>query len=144
MPGSSSHSITDRCSECWPLVPTDDPVPIENLCDGLEFHPPGACHSLDPVPPGGGDAQVSQQSLKPAGGDQSLSPEGLHLVGIPVHLLTFLVTQGRVLLVVIVFIIYVVDLLLLLLLSGCALGCWPPRYYQLNLIGLHLPRCTQW
>jgi hypothetical protein len=41
LPGGVSHSITDRCSKCWPLVPADDTVPIEDLHDGLQFHPPG-------------------------------------------------------------------------------------------------------
>jgi hypothetical protein len=57
---SVSHSITDRCSEGWPLVQVEDPGPREDLYDGLEFHPPWMQNSLDSVSWGGGDAQVSQ------------------------------------------------------------------------------------
>jgi hypothetical protein len=42
---------------------------IQDLCDVLELHPPWMRDFLDPVPRGGGDAQVFQQSLKTAGGD---------------------------------------------------------------------------
>jgi hypothetical protein len=98
--------------------------------------------SLDPVSGGGDDAQVSQQSTKPADGDRSFSPEGLHPLSIFVHLLTLCVAQGRILLVV----IFVVDImvLLLLLLSRCTLGCRAPRYHQLNLKRLLLLRCVLW
>jgi hypothetical protein len=41
LPGGISHNITDRCSKGCPLVPTENPGPREDLCDGLEFHPPG-------------------------------------------------------------------------------------------------------
>jgi hypothetical protein len=44
--------------------------------------------SLDPKLGGGGDAQVPQQSPKPAGGGRSLILEGLKLLGITVQLLT--------------------------------------------------------
>jgi hypothetical protein len=84
MSSGVSHSIIDRCSEDWPLVPVEDPGPGEDLCDGLEFHPPWMRDSLDPVSCGGGDAQVSQHSLKHAGGDQSFNPEGLHLLSVSV------------------------------------------------------------
>jgi hypothetical protein len=75
LPGGISHSITDRCSEGWPLVPAEDPRSGEDLCNCLEFHLPWTQDSLDPVSWGGGDAQVSQQGTKPAGGDQSFSTE---------------------------------------------------------------------
>jgi hypothetical protein len=96
-------------------VPAEDPRPEEGLYDGLELHPPSMWDILDPVLEGGGDAQVFQQSPKPTGGDQSVSPEGLHLVRISVHLLNLCVAWGRVLLVGLVFILDVMVLLLLLL-----------------------------
>jgi hypothetical protein len=34
-----SHSITNRCSEGWPLVPVEDPGSREDHCNCLEFHP---------------------------------------------------------------------------------------------------------
>jgi hypothetical protein len=40
LPGAISHSITDRCSEGWPLVFAEDPRSGEDLCNCLEFHPP--------------------------------------------------------------------------------------------------------
>jgi hypothetical protein len=40
LPGGVSHSVAVRCSGGWPLVPADNPGPREDLCDGLEFHPP--------------------------------------------------------------------------------------------------------
>jgi hypothetical protein len=40
LPSGVSHNITDRCSEGSPLVPVEDLGPREDLCDGLEFHPP--------------------------------------------------------------------------------------------------------
>jgi hypothetical protein len=84
---------------------------------------------LDPVPGGGCDAQVFQQSPKHASGDRSFSPEGLHLVRISVHLLILGVTRGRVLFVGLVF--YVIVLRLLLLLSKRALSCWALKDNQL-------------
>jgi hypothetical protein len=42
---------------------------------------------LDPVPGSGGDAQLFQQSSKPAGENWSIDPEGLHLICISEHLL---------------------------------------------------------
>jgi hypothetical protein len=90
---------------------------------------------------------LSQQSLKITGGDWSFSPKGLHLLSISVHLLALYVTQERVLLVIFVFIIDAMVLLLLLLLpllNRCALGCWAPRYNQLNLKRLLLLRCMMW
>jgi hypothetical protein len=65
-------------------VPVDDPEPREDLYNSHEFHPPWMRDSLDPVSGGGGDVQVSQQSLKPASGDWSLGPKGLHLPNISV------------------------------------------------------------
>jgi hypothetical protein len=38
----------------------EDPGPDEDLCDGLELHPSWMWDFLDPVPGGGGDAQMSQ------------------------------------------------------------------------------------
>jgi hypothetical protein len=129
LPGSASQSITDRCSKCWPLVPAEDPGPREDLNDGLEFHPPSMWDSLDSLSWGGGAAQVSQQILKPAGGDQSFSPKGLHLLSVSIHLLTVCVTQGRVLLIVFISVLDVIVHILLVLLSRCALGCWALRYH---------------
>jgi hypothetical protein len=48
--------------------------------------------SLDLVSRVGADAQVSQQSMKPAGGDRSFSTEGFSLVSISVQLLALVVT----------------------------------------------------
>jgi hypothetical protein len=110
-------------------VPTEDSGPKEDLCDGLEFHPPWTWGFLDPVPGGGGDAQVFQQSLKPAGRDRSFSPEGLHLVCISVHLLILRVARGRLLFIGFVF--YTMVLRLLLLLSRQALSQGALRDHQL-------------
>jgi hypothetical protein len=68
---------------------------------------------LDLVPRSGGDAQVFQQSPKPASEDRSFSPEGLYLVYILVHLFIFSVAQGRVLFINLVFYVMVHQLLLL-------------------------------
>jgi hypothetical protein len=73
LPGGISHSITNRCSEGWPLVPAEDPGPGEDLCNCLEFHPPWTRDSLDLVSWGRGDAHVSQQSTKPVGGDRGVN-----------------------------------------------------------------------
>jgi hypothetical protein len=96
-------------------VSTEDLGPKEDLYDGHELRPPWTWDFLDPVPGGGGDVQVFQQSLKPVGGDRSFGPEGLHLICISVHLLELYVAQGKVLFIGLVF--YVMVLLLLLLLS---------------------------
>jgi hypothetical protein len=85
----------------------------EDLCDGFELHPPWTQDFLDPIPGGGGDSQVLQQSTKPAGEDWSFGPEGLHLIYIPVHLLILSVASGRVLFVGLVFYVLVLRLLLL-------------------------------
>jgi hypothetical protein len=70
---------------------------------------------LDPVPGSGGDAQVLQQSSKPAGENWSFDPKGLHLICISVHLLVFGIARRSVLLIGLV--LYVLVLRLLLLLS---------------------------
>jgi hypothetical protein len=41
LPGGISHNITNRCSEGWPLVPTEDPGSREDLCNYLEFQDTG-------------------------------------------------------------------------------------------------------
>jgi hypothetical protein len=64
----------------------------EDLCDGFELHPPWMRDFFDPILGGGVDAQVLQQSPKPAGEDQSFGPKGLHLVRISVHLLSLDIT----------------------------------------------------
>jgi hypothetical protein len=110
-------------------VLAEDSGPEEDLCDGLEFHPPWMWDFLDPIPVGGGDAQVFQQSLKPAGGDRSFSPKGLHLVRISVHLLILRVTQGMLLFIGLVF--YTMVLWLLLLLSRRTLSYCAFRDHQL-------------
>jgi hypothetical protein len=134
LPGGVSHSVTVRRSEGWPLVPAEDTGPKEDLCDGLELHPPWTRDFLDLVSRGGGDAKEYYHSSKPAGGDRSFSLKGIYLVSISIHLLILCITEERVLLIVIVFIIGIVVVLLLLwlLLSGCALGCWAPQYHQLD------------
>jgi hypothetical protein len=129
LPGGISHNITNRCSEGWPLVPAEDPRFGEDLCNCLEFYLPSTRDSLDPVSWGGGDAQVSQQGTKPAGGDRGFSTEGFHFVSISVQLFALVVTQGRVLFIVFIFIVDVVVLLLLLLLSWCTLRCRATWYH---------------
>jgi hypothetical protein len=91
----------------------------------------------------GGDAQVSQQSLKSASGERSFTLKD-NLLGIPVELLTLCVAQGRVHLIAFVFIVDVMVLQLLLLLSRCALGYRDPRYHQLDLKRILLLRCVLW
>jgi hypothetical protein len=93
-------------------VSVEDPKSEENLCDGLELHSPWTRDFLDPVPGSGGDAQVLQQSSKPAREDRRFSSEGLHLVSISVHLLGFGITRGRVLFIGLVFCSMVLWLLL--------------------------------
>jgi hypothetical protein len=46
LPGGINHTITDRCSEGWPLVPAEDPGPEEDLYNYLEFQPPWTRDSL--------------------------------------------------------------------------------------------------
>jgi hypothetical protein len=95
-------------------VSTEDSESEENLCDDFELHPPWTRVFFDPVPRSGGDAQVFQQSLKPASENWSFNPEGLHLIFISIHLLILGVARGRVLFVGLVFYIFVLRLLLLL------------------------------
>jgi hypothetical protein len=105
-------------------VSAEDPGSEENLCDGLELHSPRTWDFLDPVPGSGGDAEVLQQSSKPAGEDQRFSSEGFHLVSISVHLLRFNIAQGRVLFIGLVFCAMV---LWLLLFSRRVLSHWALR-----------------
>jgi hypothetical protein len=127
--GSICHSITDRCSEGWPLVPVEDPGSREDLCNCLEFLLPWMRDSLDLVSWGGGDAQVSQRGTKPTGRDRGFHIEGFPFISINIQILALIVTPGRVLFIVFTFIIDVVVLLLLLLLSRCALSCLAARYH---------------
>jgi hypothetical protein len=92
LPGGISHSVTNRFSEGWTLVSAVDPGSREDLCNYLEFHPPWTRDSLDPVSWGRGDAQVSQQGMKPAGRDRGFSTEGFPFISIYVQLLTLVVT----------------------------------------------------
>jgi hypothetical protein len=69
LPSSISHSITNSCSEGWPLVPVEDPRSREDLYNCLEFHLPWTWDSFDLVSWGGDDAQVFQQGMKPTGRD---------------------------------------------------------------------------
>jgi hypothetical protein len=118
--GGISHSITDRCSKGWPLVPTEDPGSREDLYDCLEFHPPWTRE--------GGDSQVSQQGTKPAGRDWGFSTEGFPFFSIYVQLVTLAITRERVLFIIFIFIVNVM-VLLLLLLSRCALSYRATRYH---------------
>jgi hypothetical protein len=68
-PGGVSHCVATRRFESRPLVPTEDLGPEEDLCVGLELHPSWMWDFLDPVTRDDGDAQVFQQSPKPASGD---------------------------------------------------------------------------
>jgi hypothetical protein len=112
-------------------VSAEDSASEEDFCNGFELHPPWTQDFLDPLPRGGGDAQVLQQSSKPTGENWSFGPEGLHLIRISVHLLILAVTQGRVLFVGVVF--NVLLLRLLLLLSRRVLSHWALRGHQLYL-----------
>jgi hypothetical protein len=131
LPGGIDNSITVRGPESWFLVLAEDSGSEENLCDGFELYPPWTRDLLDPVPGGGGDAQVLQQSSKPTGENWSFDPEGLHLIRISVHLLVLGVARGRVLFVGLVF--YILVLQLLLLLSRRVLSHWALRNHQLYL-----------
>jgi hypothetical protein len=94
LPGGIGNNITTRGPESWSLVSVEDSGYEENLCGGFELHLPWTQDFLDPVPGSGGDAQVFQQSPKPAGEDQSFGPEGLHLICISIHLFVLGVARG--------------------------------------------------
>jgi hypothetical protein len=111
---------------------TEDSGSEKDFYNGFKLHPPWTRDFLDLVPGGGGDAQVLQQSLKPAGENWSFGSEGLHLIRISIHLLVLGVARGRVLFVGLVFNILVLRLLLLLL-SRRALSHWALRVHQLYL-----------
>jgi hypothetical protein len=64
------------------------------------------------VPGSGGDAQVLQESSKPAGEDWRFSSEGLHLVGISVQLLRFGIARGKLFFIHLIFCTGVLWLLL--------------------------------
>jgi hypothetical protein len=113
-------------------VPAVDSGPEEDLYYGLELHRPWTWDFLDPVPGGGGDTQMFQQSLKSTGGDQSFRPEGLHLIRILLHLHLLCVAQGGVLLRVFMVSVIVVLLLRWLLLNRQALSRWVLRDQQLD------------
>jgi hypothetical protein len=129
--GCISNSIIARDPESWSLMSAEDSRSEENPYDGFELHPPWTWDFLDPVPGSGGDAQVFQQSSKPAGKNWSFDPEGLHLIRISVHLLILSVAQGRVLFNGLVF--YILLLLLLRLLNRRALSRWALGDHQLYL-----------
>jgi hypothetical protein len=93
-------------------VSAEDPGSEENLSDGLELHSPWTRDFLDPVSGSSGDAQVLQQSSKPASEDRRFSSEGFHLISIPVHLLRFGIARGRLLFIDLVFCAMVLRLLL--------------------------------
>jgi hypothetical protein len=112
LPGGIDNSIAARSPKGWSLVSAEDPGSEENLCDGLELHSPWTRDFLDPVPGSGGDAQVLQQSSKPAGEGRRFSSEGLHLVSISVHLLKFGTARGSVLFIGLVLCAMVLRLLL--------------------------------
>jgi hypothetical protein len=129
--GSIGNNIAARGPESWSLVSAEDSGSKENLCDGFELHPPWMWDLLDPLPGGGGDAQVLQHSSKPTGANWSFDLEGLHLTRISVHLLVVSVARGRVLFVGLVF--YILVLRLLLLLSRRVLSRWALRSHHLYL-----------
>jgi hypothetical protein len=131
LPGGIGNNIIARGPESWSLVSAEDSGSKENLCDSFELHSPWTRDFLDPVPGSSGDAQVFQQSSKPAGENWSFDPEGLHLISISVHLLVLAVARGRVLFIGLVF--YILVLWLLLLLSRRVLSCWALRNHQLYL-----------
>jgi hypothetical protein len=58
LPGGISNSVATRGPESWSLVSSKDSGSEEDLGDGFELHPPWTWDFLDPVPGGGGDAQV--------------------------------------------------------------------------------------
>jgi hypothetical protein len=131
LPGGIGNSIAARGPESRSLVSAEDSGSEENLCDSFEIHPPWTRDFLDPVPGSSGDAQVFQQSPKPASKNWSFDPKGLHLIRISVHLLILVVARGSLLSVGLVF--YILVLRLLLLLSRRVLSCWALRNHQFYL-----------
>jgi hypothetical protein len=131
LPRGIGNSITARGPESWSLVSAEDSRSEENICDDFELHLPWTWDFLDPVPRSSGDAQMLQQSSKPADENWSFDPEGLHIIRISVHLLVLGVTQGRVLFVGLVF--YILVLRLLLLLNRRVLSRWALRNHKLYL-----------
>jgi hypothetical protein len=129
--GGIGNSIIARGPENWSLVSAEDSRSKENVCDRFKLHPPWTRDLLDPVPGGGGDAQMLHQSSKLASENWSFDPEGLHLIRISVHLLVLGVAWGRVLFIGLVF--YILVLWLLLLLSRRVLSRWALRNHQLYL-----------
>jgi hypothetical protein len=114
LPGSVGNSVAARGPKSWSLVSAKDFGFEEDLCNGFELHPPWMWDFLGHLPGGDGDAQVLQQSSKPTDKDWRFSPEGPHLIRVPVHLLILGGALGRVLYVGLVFYILVLQLLLLL------------------------------
>jgi hypothetical protein len=102
----------------------EDPRSEENLCDGLELHLPRTRDFLDPVPGRGGDAQVLQQSSKPAGEDRRFSSEGLYLISVSLQLLRFGIARGMLFFISLIF---CVGVLRLLLFSWRILSSWALR-----------------
>jgi hypothetical protein len=93
-PGGIDNSIAVRGPESQSLVSAEDSGSKENLYDGFELHPPWMQYFLDPIHGSDGDAQVFQQSSKPAGENWSFDPKGLHLIHISVYLLVLGVAPG--------------------------------------------------
>jgi hypothetical protein len=62
--GGITNSIPVRGPKSMSLVSAEDSRSEEDFYDGFELHPPWARDFLDPIPRGGGDAQVFQQSSK--------------------------------------------------------------------------------
>jgi hypothetical protein len=58
LPGSISNSVAVRGPESWSLVSAEDFESEEDLCDDFELHLSWTRDFLDPIPRGGGDAQV--------------------------------------------------------------------------------------
>jgi hypothetical protein len=60
LPACISNSVAVRGPESWSLVFAKDSGSEEDLCYGFELHPPWTWDFLDPVPGGGGEAQLLQ------------------------------------------------------------------------------------
>jgi hypothetical protein len=56
--GDISNSVAVRAPESWSLVSAEDSGSKEDFCDGFELYLPCTRDFLDPIPGGGGDAQV--------------------------------------------------------------------------------------